>query len=377
MNVKLKSITSSEAFSNLLSSLMAIAAGLLVGFIVLLFSNPAAAWGGFRTILIGGFLNMREMGRALYMATPIMMTGLSVGFAYKTGLFNIGAAGQFIVGAYAAVYVGVKWTFLPGHLHWAGALLAAFAAGALWGLVPGLLKAYYNVHEVIASIMMNYIGMFLVNFLIVRTIFNAMRNETQHVAATAVLPKAGLNHIFVHGGAASSANAGIFFAIAFGILMYIVLEKTRFGFELKAVGHNRDAAQYAGINAQQSILASMGIAGGLAGLGGALAYLAGSGRGIEVVDVLAMEGFNGIPVALLGFSNPLGIIASALFIAHLSTGGFNMQLHGFVPEVIEIIVAVIIYFSALSLLVKGFIEKRLRRRQKANDVRTAEGGALQ
>lgn len=362
MKFSWKTYIRSEQFSSFMSSFMAILVGLFVGLVILLVSNPSQAIRGFMAILLGGFIDMKNLGQVFYFATPIIMTGLSFGFANKTGLFNIGGAGQFIMGAYAAVYVGVKWDFLPGHTHWMAALAAALLAGALWGLVPGVLKAFYNVNEVIACIMMNYIGMYMVNYLVVKTIFDSLRNQSLRVAATAVLPKAGLNKIFITGNSASSVNIGIFVALLAGAVIYIVLDKTKFGYELKACGYNRNAARYAGINEKRSIVLSMAIAGALAGLGGALLYLAGAGKSIEVIDVLAIEGFNGIPVALLGLNNPLGILLSGIFVAHLTVGGFNMQLYDFVPQVIDIIIAVIIYFSAFALVLKGFIQSFFKKR---------------
>jgi simple sugar transport system permease protein len=185
------------------------------------------------------------------------------------------------------------------------------------------------------------------------------------VANTANLPKMGFDKVFRDGFIVSSANSGILIAIIFAVLISIVLEKTSFGYELKACGFNRDAARYAGINEKRSILLSMIISGALAGIGGALLYLAGSGKGITVVDILAAEGFNGIPVALLGLNNPLGIIFSGLLIAYLTVGGFNMQLYGFAPQVIEIIIAVIIYFSAFALLLQGIIISLMKKRKEA------------
>jgi simple sugar transport system permease protein len=357
MNLKLNS-----AAVNALSSVTAVLVGLLAGLIILLISNASQTFAGFGAILSGGFSTMKELGQVLYFATPLIMTGLSVGFAMKTGLFNIGAAGQFIVGAYAAVLVGVRCDFLPGHLHWIAALAAAMLAGALWGAIPGLFKAFFNVNEVIACIMTNYIGTYLVNFLITKTIFDTLRNQSMRVASGANIPKMGMDNVFKDGFITSSANAGIFIAVLFAVLIYFVLEKTSFGYELKACGYNREAARYAGINEKRSIILSMVIAGALAGLGGALLYLAGAGRGITVVDILAQEGFLGIPVALLGLNNPIGIIFSGLLIAYLNVGGFNMQLYDFAPQVIEIIIAVIIYFSAFALLVKGFFNS-LNKRQ--------------
>jgi simple sugar transport system permease protein len=358
------SILHREGMKSFLASLTAIVVGLLFGLVILFFTNASQALNGFMAILKGGFSDLRSMGQVLYFATPIMMTGLSVGFANKTGLFNIGASGQFIVGAFVAIYVGVKWTFLPGALHWIVALLMAMLAGGIWGAVPGLLKAYRNVNEVIACIMMNYVGMYLVNYVITLTIHDTLKNQTMRVASSANLPRLGLDQFFKVGNVPSSANSGILIAIAMCILIYIIIEKTRFGYELKACGFNRDAAPYAGINDNRSIVLSMVIAGALAGLGGALLYLAGSGKGIDVVDVLAAEGFNGIPVALLGMNNPLGILLSGLLIAYLHQGGFNMQLYNFAPEIVEIIVAVIIYFSAFALLFKSILRWRGGRKKK-------------
>lgn len=340
-----------------LSSVFAVAVGLLFGFIILLISNPAQAVGGMYAILLGATFNgMRSVGQILYFATPIILTGLSIGFAFKTGLFNIGTPGQFIIGAYAAVLVGVRGGALGGF-HWAAALLAALVCGALWALIPGLLKAYANVNEVIAAIMMNYIGMYLVNYLVVRTVFDPLRNQSQQVASSAVIPAMGLDAIFPR----SNVNGGFLVAVLAVIIIHIVLNKTTFGYELKAVGYNRFASQYAGINEKRSIVVSMLIAGALAGLGGGLLYLAGSGKHIEVIDMLAAEGFQGIPVALLGLSSPIGILLAGLFIAYISVGGFFMQLYDFVPEIIDIIIASIIYFSAFALIIKTFLDRRRSR----------------
>jgi len=360
--MKIKLLNSDSLF-DALSSVMAILVGLLAGFFILIATNASQALNGFGAILSGGFSSMNNVGQVLYFATPIIMTGLSVGFCARTGLFNIGAAGQFIVGAYAAVLVGVKCGFLPGHLHWIAALIAAMLAGAVWGAIPGVFKALFNVNEVISCIMTNYIGTYLVNFLVTKTIYDVLRNQSIRVPDSANLPKMGMNHIFKDGFIVSSANSGIFIAVLFAVLMFFILEKTAFGYELKACGFNRDAARYAGINEKRSIVFSMIIAGALAGLGGALLYLGGAGRGITVVDVLSQEGFNGIPVALLGLNNPIGIIFSGLLIAYLNVGGFNMQLFNFAPQIIEIIIAVIIYFSAFALLVKGFLSSIKKRKR--------------
>jgi len=340
--------------SSVLSSLTAILAGLAIGFIILVIANARDALAGFVVLAFSAFSDKRTVGQVLYAATPIIMTGLSVGFAGKTGLFNIGASGQFIVGAYMAVLTGIKLSFLPGPLLVLAAILAAMLGGALWGVLPGVLKAYRNVHEVISCIMMNYIGMYLVNYFIpVTGVYNKLRNETARMPAHANIPKIGLDRLFPE----SDANAGIFIAILASVVMYIILQKTKSGYELKACGYNKNAARYAGINANLGMVAAMVVSGALAGLGGALLYLSGSGKCIKVLDMLAPEGFNGIPVALLALNNPIGVIFSGLFISYLTVGGFNLQRLGYPVEVVDMIVSVIIYFSAFSLLVKGYFQQ--------------------
>ncbi|MDP4128080.1 MAG: ABC transporter permease [Bacillota bacterium] len=350
-----RTIILGEGFNKAAASVIAILIGLLVGFLVLLISNPSEAGAGFAIILSGGFsTGAKGMGQVLYFATPLILTGLSVGFAFKTGLFNIGAPGQFIMGAFTAVYIGVTWTFLSAPLHWIVALVAATAVGGLWALIPGILKAYLNVHEVISTIMMNYIGMYVANYLTKSTIYDLKKAQSLNIMDSAVLPKGGLDSIFYndlgHVKDLSTVNSGIWIAIIVAILIYFIINKTTFGYELKACGFNQNASKYAGINAKRSIVLSMVIAGMLAGLGGGLLYLSGaSGRHLKVVDVLAMEGFNGIPVALLGLSNPISIIFSAFFISYITQGGNYLQTLDFAPEVIDIITACIIYFSAFAL----------------------------
>lgn len=357
-------------YVGVLSSVFAIVIGLLVGLVVLILCNPAQAFPGFFTILTGAFTHgMKGVGQVFYYATPIILTGLSVGFAFKTGVFNIGTPGQFIMGAFGAVYVGIMWEQLGG-VHWIAALMASLIMGAVWGLIPGLLKAYFNVNVVISCIMMNYIGMYRVNWSVRgnKALFNTLRNESKNVAATAVIPKMGLDKVF----SGSSVNGGILIAIVVVIFIYILLNKTAFGYELKAVGFNQDAGKYAGINEKRNVVAAMVIAGAIAGLAGGLLYLAGTGKHIEIKDVLASEGFTGISVALLGLSHPIGVLFSGLFIAYLTAGGFYLQLFEFSTEIIDIIVAVIIYFSAFALIVRSILGKLKERKAKSED--KSEGG---
>lgn len=372
---KVKDVLLSDGFNNAYSSIFSILIGLLFGLIILLFSNPSQAMDGFLIILKGGFsTGAKGIGQVLYFATPLILTGLSVGFAFKTGLFNIGAAGQFIMGAFAAVYIGVKWTFLPAPWHWIVALIGAALVGGLWALIPGILKAYLNVHEVISTIMMNYIGMYLANYLIKLHIYDSQKGLSMDTASSAVLPKGGLDYVFYNQLGStkdmSTVNCGIWIAIIVAIIMYIILNKTTFGYELKACGFNKDASKYAGINEKRNIVLSMVIAGMLAGLGGGLLYLSGAnGRRIKVVDVLAAEGFNGIPVALLGLSNPIGIIFSAIFISYITQGGNYLQTLDFVPEIIDIIIACIIYFSAFSLFFRKLLPRFVKYRKDKKEAK--------
>ena len=360
---------------NAASSLIAILVGLVFGGLILLISNPGQALQGLGIIVAGGFGGgMKGVGQTLYYATPLIMTGLSVGFAFKTGLFNIGASGQLITGGLAAIYVGVNWTWLPDPLHWVVALLAAMVVGGLWGAIPGILKAKLNVNEVIACIMCNYIGMYGVNYLIKNSpsIYDQLRNQTVSVDPAAAIPKWGLDQVFYNLKGnyhdVSSVNGGILLAILLAVLMYVLLNKTVFGYELKACGYNRHASKYAGINESRNIVLSMAIAGALSGIGGGLMYLApATGLHIEVVDVLSAVGFNGIPVALLGLSNPIGIIFSGLFISHITQGGNYLQRLNYMPEIIDIIIGVIIYFSAFSLLVRNVMAAILRRHEASRE----------
>lgn len=354
MKARISKQLQNEGILSFCSSILAIICGLLIGLIILLISNPSQALPGFLEILKGSFTNgVRGVDTMLYMAVPIIMTGLSVGFAFKTGLFNIGVTGQLTVGAFAAIFVGVKATFLPSSIHWLIAVIAAMLAGAIWGLVPGLLKAHLNVNEVISSIMMNYIGMYAVNMWVQKYLYDSLKNQSVEVESSALLPKGFFDQIIPD----TKMTIAILIAIMFVIIVYIVMNKTAFGYEIKACGKNREATRYAGINAKRNIVLSMVIAGALAGIGGAMIYLAGTGKYWQVLDVLAPEGFQGISVALLGGSNPIGILFSGLFIQHITIGGLNMQLYGFAPEVVDIIIASIIYCGALSLLFKGILKK--------------------
>ncbi len=350
-----------------LSSLLAIVFGMLFGLIVMIIVNPVDAFPGFFTILTGPFqAGLRSFGNMFYRATPIIFTGLSVAFAFRTGLFNIGATGQFTIGAFIAVYIGVHWGFL-GPLHWSVAILFALIGGGLWGALPGILKAYRNVHEVVSSIMLNYVAMYLMILLVKETVFFAHHARSLAIEPSAELPKWGLDILFP----GSSINIGIFIAILFVAAVHIILNKTTFGYELQSVGFNKNAAKYAGMNEKRNIVLSMTIAGAIAGAGGAVFFLVG-GRYLHVNAVLMQEGFTGIAVALLGLSAPIGVLLAGIFYGFLELGGLFLQGFDFTREIINIIIAVIIYFSALSLFMQKFVASYISKKVK-EDIEISEG----
>jgi ABC-type uncharacterized transport system permease subunit len=369
MIAKLKKIIQRPGFDSFLASAASIGIGLVFGFLLLVVFKSSKSLYGFQQILFAGFSTAGKFSKVLYQAAPLILTGLSVGFAFKTGLFNIGASGQYMMGTFFALYTGIAWQF-----PWWAALLAAMAGGAIWGAMPGIFKAFFNVNEVITSIMFNWIGLFTVNLLlanipVVLADFYGASNpdRTANMAAAnpvAIIPKWGLDEIF----GSPYINISIFISILVALVIYVVLSKTTFGFELKACGLNRNASIYAGINAKRNIVLSMVIAGSLAGLGGGIYYLSGTVQ-YTIEKILPAMGFNGIPVALLATSNPIGIIFSALFISYIQVGGEAMQPE-YAKEIIDIIISVIIYLSAFALLFKGVIRKLLRK-SRANELALA------
>ncbi|MDD6855344.1 MAG: ABC transporter permease [Oscillospiraceae bacterium] len=381
---------SADGVSSLLASLTCILMGLVIGFLALLIlgwitlaqdGNTVSfgemlgkTWNsGFKAILSGGFYktaNAMGMGvrTEILQAAPLIMTGLSVAFAFKTGLFNIGAAGQYTVGAYFALFGAIVL-----KLPWWACLLASAVGGAIWGAIPGFFKAYLNVNEVITAIMFNWIGLYGVNTLIYQggsgPMYNTNTTKTytiKQVSPDSLLPTFNIP-IGDKGyfGKMFLPTIGIFIAIAVAVLIWVVLNKTVFGYELKACGFNKNAAKYAGINDRKNIILSMTIAGALAGLGAGLFYLSGSKEWEPLVSTsLPATGFNGISVALLASSNPIGCIFSAIFISHITVGGGFMDAGIFPSEVSSIISGVVIYLCAFSLLFRSGIRKFFAREPK-------------
>lgn len=377
---KTPSIDARKATTSVVAALVSILCGLIVGLIVLFGFNADFAWTGFKQLISAGISTPAKFAKVLYQAAPLIMTGLSVGFAFKTGLFNIGATGQYTVGAFAALLCALQF-----QLPWYICLIAAMIGGAIWGIFPGLFKALFNVNEVITSIMFNWLGLFVVNFsinnipMMLATSWGASNpDRTGALAAanpSAIIPKLGLDKLLD----SNYMNISIFIAILLAILMWIILSKTTFGYELKACGYNRNASLYAGVNAKRNIVLSMVIAGSLAGIGGGMYYLAGPGQ-YTLVKSLLPAGFNGIPVALLASSHPIGTIFSALFVSYIQVGGEAMQPE-FVKEIIDIIIAVIIYLAAFALLMRELIGRAFKKRgqDKSTEAPTPlpDGGAAE
>ena len=353
-------LASSEAFLSVVASLICIVIGLLLGVVVLAIITAEHAIGdGLLVILQSGIKSPRNMGTVLANAAPLIMTGLSVGFAFKTGLFNIGAAGQYTLGAFAALYCAIVL-----QLPWYLCLLAAMVMGALWGAIPGLFKAYMNINEVITSIMFNWIGLYMVNDIMYgkgqSPMYDLATTKTyslRKVAPGSMIPSCGMSD---HFGKLQSVTIAIFIALFFAIVVYVVLNKTTFGYELKACGFNKNAAQYAGINDKRNIILSMTIAGALAGVGAGLYYLSTVAEwNPQVSTALTAIGFNGISAALLACSNPIGTIFSSLFISYITVGGTKLSTQYYTKEIADVITALIIYLCAFSMLFRSKIRALL------------------
>ena len=347
---KVKS-TMSNLYKVMKPSLIAIAIGLVFGFIIMLIFEPLDAFPGLFTLILGGFNDgLAGIGDTLYRAAPLIFTGLSVAFAFKTGLFNIGASGQMMVGAYVAIHVGVLSS--PNGIFplWLVALFFGALAGAIWGFIPGLLKAIANVNEVVTSIMMNYIAGYLIIFLIESNILTFGSAESRSIQSAAKLPS--LDFLF----AGSKANIGILIAIVFVFIIHMILHKTILGFQLRASGFSFDGSKYAGMNTKTNIVIAMVISGLLAGLAGATSFLV-LGKSVSTSFAFFSEGFDGISVALLGLGEPIGVLFSGLFLSNLREGGYYTQIYAYSPELVDTIIAVIIYATAISISIQALLKR--------------------
>ncbi len=365
------------AIQTLLSSLLCILLGLLVGFITLLIINPAGAGEAILDI-IRNFMNyskvttrLKNMGNTLVKTAPLLMCSLSVLFAYKVGLFNIGAAGQYVAGAGACIYcaVGLGWGWLP-------CMIASILAGAVVGALSGALKAYRNVNEVISCIMLNWICLYLVN-----TVLSSVKNPTspytyeiskkvveQNGAVTtvahpeALLPQLGINGLFNNN---KYVGLAIPLAILLALAIWVLLTKTKLGYELRATGLNKYAAKYCGMQDRANIILTMAIAGGLAGIGASMLYLTGFEEWSVTQSSVPAMGFNGIAAAFLGGLHPLGAIFSSFFIQHITDGGAQLNKQVYPSEISNLISSLIIYFCGFVLFFKLSLNKRLDRRAEA------------
>ncbi|MBO5976316.1 MAG: ABC transporter permease [Oscillospiraceae bacterium] len=394
MKEKLVTLYNKDGTKKILSSLISILIGLLVGGIAVILVgifneriSPTGVWEGFRLIFAGILSTGRDsvghltwgfhsanVGNMLFRATPLILTGLSVAVAFKTGLFNIGAPGQYLMGTAATLFVALSIPdgAIPDGLVWILAFVAGCLAGAIWGAIPGIVKAFLNINEVLACIMTNWIAANLVTWFfdksnlknivegtktgyVYKTTYGLVDGVYVDGAGVAT-PKLGLDKIFT----GSQVNAGILIAIIIAILMYIIMNKTTLGYELKACGANRHSARYAGIKDKRNIILSMAIAGALAAAGASLYWLSGNTEFFwTTYQSLPAIGFNGIPVALLALNNPIAVIFTGIFMAMLDIVGLQLtQLTAYNEYITDVIIAVIVYLSAFSLVIRMWLSGR-------------------
>lgn len=340
---------------NILVPVISIILGLIVGAIVMLVSgyDPVA---GYIALWNGIFGDSYAIGETIRQISPYILAGLAVAFAFRTGLFNIGVEGQLMVGWFAAAYVGSTFE-LPMIIHLPLSLLAAAVAGALWGLIPGLLKATLRVHEVIVTIMMNYIALHTVNALIKAV--SGGGYKTDKIQPTASLRSDFLSQLTDF----STLHYGIFIALAMVIVTWFILEKTKTGYELKSVGFNDHASQYAGMNVNKNIILAMVISGAFAGLGGAMEALGTFGNMTSRGGFTGI-GFDGIAVALLGANSPLGVIFGASLFGSLKYGANNMPNAANIPlEIVSIVIALIIFFVASGYIIRVGLQRLAKKKE--------------
>ena len=345
----------------LTAAVMSVLIGFLVGAAVLASAgyHPAQAYAA---LLNGIFSKPRYLVQVVIRSTPLILTGLSVAFAYRTGLFNIGAEGQYILGSIAAVLVGAKLS-LPPVLHFFACILAGMLAAGLWGAFAGYLKARSGINEVITCIMLNWIALYLNNFLINRPWLKKPGTEASYEAAQSAwsvvlgqwkFSAEGRAWLGEHPGLAdvllrTDLNYGILFAVLAAALVWFFLGRTTRGYELRAVGFNREAARFAGIAIDRNIVLSMFLAGALAGLAGALSITGTMPHRITTLAAHEGFGFDGISVALIAGLSPFGCILSGLLFGALKYGSASIQSVVQAPsEVINIVIGAIVYCIALA-----------------------------
>lgn len=337
--------------------LISVLLGLFAGGILMLFTGNDPI-EGYKFLFAGGLMNLERVGNTLAMATPLILTGLSVAFAFRTGLFNIGTPGQVIIGGIVATIIGLT-VQIPRPLLLSLMTMAALLSGAIWGIIPGILKARFNVHEVVSGIMMNWIAFWIAYYLIPAYFKGSFETESRHIPLTASLKVEWLSKLF----SGSYINLGLFLALISVVIIAIILKETVLGYQLKAVGFNRYAAEYSGISVNSNIILAMMIAGGLSGLAG-LAIYTGYTTSFQI-GVMPSQGFDGIAVALLGATSPIGVVGAALFFGILQSGkGFMNAMTDIPAEIGDTIIACIIYFAATSVLIQTLMNKVTKRHQK-------------
>ena len=355
-----------------ITPLIAVTFALLVGAIVILLIGEDPIFV-YKTLFSNAIGNRDGWGNVLFRATPLIFTGLTVAFAFRCGLFNIGGEGQMYIGTFLATWVGFTFTNLPTFILLPLCILTAAAGGALWAAVPGILKAKTGVHEVIVTIMMNWIASSLTFFLVLK--FKAAPTEamvaagvkqmiphTSEIAQAARLPR--LYSIFkflnIDFPAYNQVNVSFFIAVGVAVLAYYILWKTNLGYEIRAVGYSPLAAEYGGISVAKNIVIAMMISGAFAGLVGTNEVMGFKYRWRQ--ELFTGLGFNGIAVALLGKNHPLGVVLAAILFGILNYGGaiVNIYTEGRIPrELIMVLQAVIVIFVVISdEVVKRIIRQR-------------------
>ncbi|WP_078553967.1 ABC transporter permease [Bacillus alkalicellulosilyticus] len=336
--------------SHILFPLIAVLFAILIGAIIMLLTgyNPVT---GYIAMIVGIFGDSYVLGETIRTMAPLILAGLAVGFAFRTGLLNIGVEGQLIVGWLASVYVGIAFS-LPTVIHLPLAIAAGALAGAVWGFIPGILKARFHVHEVIVTIMMNYIALYTVNY-IIRSYLLQPGERTESINPTASLASPFLQSITDF----SRLHYGIIVALLGCVVMWFILWKTSKGFELRAVGFNQHASQYAGMNVKKNIVLSMIISGAFAGVAGSMEGL-GTYQYMTIMPGFTGVGFDGIAVALLGANTAIGTLLAAGLFGGLQIGALNMQSQAGIPtELVDIVIALIIFFVASSYLVRWIVSR--------------------
>lgn len=339
----MRRILKNEAVQSLLTSLICIIAGMFLGFLVLLLIEPGGAFAAITAVAKNFFgysrttMQLKHLGTTLVKTAPLIMCSLSVLFSYKVGLFNIGTAGQYVAGTCASLYAALAWGW-----NWFPCMLLAALAGAVWGTLVGVLKAHFNVNEVISGIMLNWIGLYLTNMILVRVkdTASAYTYTLKARGSDAILPGLGLEKLFSENQYVSIALP---LAVMVAILVWVVLNRTKFGYELRATGYNKNAAKYCGMAEKRNIIVTLAISGALAGLGGSFLYQTDIEQWQVTASSVPGMGFNGIAAAFLGGLNPIGTIFASFFIQHITEGGSHVDLTVYCSQISELISAIIIY----------------------------------